>query len=201
MVDVAEALNITKGTKVNLHKDVVIGNAGITIGHCGLGWDINTSSGAAYDLDFFMVECGEDNKAQGLGSVIFYNKRENANRSVYVLEDNLTGVGSGFDEEGFVKFADVPAGIKSIVCCVSIYDYATRRQNFGQVNNAVCEVLDGVSGAKLLKYDLTEDMSSATGVVVGRFMRESDGTWSFKAVGETVNGGMKEILAKYGITI
>jgi tellurium resistance protein TerD len=191
------AIDLTKGGKINLMKE----SPGLTLGRCGLGWDIDASAkGAGFDLDAFFVILGEDSKAvDGDASLIFYNNKKNANGSVYVEGDNRTGAGAGYDENGYIKFADIPANVKSVIACVSIFDFAARKQNFGQVTGAKCDVLDG--DKLLTTYDLTEDMSMDTGIIAGRFMREADGSWSFKAVGEAVKGGMVEILAKYGINL
>jgi tellurium resistance protein TerD len=189
-------MDLSKGEKVNLHKN----NASLRIGHCGLSWDISPTP-QTMDLDLFFVACDANNKAVGEGGVgvIYYRYKQNENKSIWVLEDNLTGAGDGFDEQGFIDFSKVPANVKSIFVCVSIYEYDIKRQNFGQVNNARIDVLDGDTKTKLVGYDLTEDMSNGTGVIVCRFMRENEGGWSFKAMGEILPDGMPGILRKYGL--
>ena len=203
----AEAVTLTKGVKLDLSKDVQGNATNITLARSGLKWKVNEVAGAPdYDLDFLMVECDANEQAiaKSLGEVIFYNHKSNPNKSVYVLGDDLkggSGAADGYDEEGFIKFADVPPEVKYIFTCVSIYKYKTRKQNFGQVRGAKCDVLDGVTGKPLATYDLYEDMGAASGVIVGRFMREASGNWSFKAMGETTGEGMRGILKKFGIEV
>lgn len=188
-------LILEKGGKVNIQKE----NPGMTIGEVGLGWDQLKSVKAA-DLDAFLLEIGDNGKvANGDLSLIYYGRKSNANKSVYVGEDNLTGEGEGYDEHGYMDFAKVPTNVKEVIVGVSIYDYAARGQNFGQVENAKVDVLDSVAKTVLGTYDLSEDMSNFTGLIVGKFRRESDGNFSFKPVGEGFKGGMKEILTKYGL--
>lgn len=193
-----------KGEKLSIQKD----NAGFKKAHFGLDWDVKTSAGGAdYDLDFFMILLN----AQGMAaygdsndSIIFYNNKQNKNKSVYVLDDNRTGLnaaGVKYDEQGFIIFDQVPAEIQQIVACVSIYEYDVRKQNFGQVRNARCDILNGDTEVVLATYDLTEDMSSASGIVVGRFKREADNTWSFKAVGEATPLGMGGLLSQFGMSV
>jgi stress response protein SCP2 len=202
--NMTEAVTLLKGAKVDLSKDAQGNATNITLARCGLKWNVNTSGGDNYDLDFFMVECDANEQAiaKSVNEVIFYNHKANPNKSVYVLDDNLKGGnGAGYDEEGFIKFQEVPADIKYVFACVSIYKYKTRKQNFGQVRGAKCDVLDAVTGKALATYDLYEDMGAASGVVVGRFMREASGNWSFKAMGETSGEGMRGILAKFGVVV
>jgi len=189
-------INLTKGTPINLTKEAPT----LNLANCGLEWNVRDTPGVDFDLDFFMLGCGANGKALNDSNIVFYGNKEDPSGAIYVLEDNLTGedVGEGFDEEGFIKLAQVPAEVCKIVCAVSIYEFETRKQNFGQVDGAFVEVLNGDTKEKIAKYDLTEDMSNGTGVIVGEFERVSGG-WKFTAKGEQVNGGMPEILAKYGI--
>jgi tellurium resistance protein TerD len=197
-------VDLTKGGKINLQKDnpsINLPNPGLVLGKAGLAWDINKNPGEDFDLDFFMVELGADGKAINDASLVHFNHKKNDNGSVYVLDDNRKGDKAGYDEQGYVEFPDVAANVQSVALCVSIFKHDERRQNFGQVNNAYCDILNGVTGEKIIHYDLTEDMSMASGFVAGIFRRESDGTWAFKALGEAYNGGMIEILRKYGLNV
>lgn len=189
------SLNLDKGEKVQIQKE----NPGLAIGEAGLGWD-QLKGVAKADLDAFLIEVGGDGKvANGEASLIFYGRKSNSNGSVFVGGDNLTGEGAGDDEKATVKFNEVPANVKEIMVCVSIYDYEARRQNFGQIENAYVAVRNASTGQEFGRYDLTEDMSNFTGIIAGKFRRESDGNFSFKAIGEGVKGGMREIIAKYGL--
>jgi len=189
-------VELTKGIPVNLAKEA----PELTTAHMGLEWNVNSTPGNDFDLDFFMIACGENGKAANDSNLVFYGNKKDPSGSVYVLDDNLTGedTDDGYDEEGFIKLTEVPANIVKVVCAVSIYEFKSREQNFGQVDGAFVEVLNGDTGEKIAKYDLTEDMSNGTGVIVGEFARVSGG-WKFTAKGEEVNGGMPEILSKYGI--
>jgi len=188
-------INFEKGGKVQIQKE----NPGLTVAEAGLGWD-QLKGVAKADLDAFFVEVGEDGKAaNGESSLIYYGRKSNSNGSIFVGGDNLTGEGDGDDEKGNIKFNEVPANVKEIYVCVSIYDFAARRQNFGQINNAYIAVRNASTGQEFGRYDLSEDMSNYTGIIAGKFRRESDGNFSFKAIGEGVRGGMQEIVAKYGL--
>ena len=53
-----------------------------------------------------------------------------------------------------------------------------RNQNFGQVSNAFVRIVNEASGEEVIRFDLGEDFSIETGVVVGELYRHS-GEWKF----------------------
>ena len=66
-----------------------------------------------------------------------------------------------------VDLTKVPANIERIAFTVTIYDSDVRHQNFGQVSNAYIRLVDESTGVELIHYDLGEDFSIETAVVVG----------------------------------
>ena len=75
-----------------------------------------------------------------------------------------------------------------------------RNQNFGQVSNAYIRVLDEASGVELIRYDLGEDFSIETAIVVGELYRYI-GEWKFSAVGSGYQGGLAALCANFGINV
>ena len=108
------------------------------------------------------------------------------------MGDNLTGAGDGDDEQIKVNLATVPANIEKIAFTVTIHDYETRQQNFGQVSNAYIRILDEATGVELIRYDLCEDFSIETCLVVGELYRHN-GEWKFCAVGSGFTGGLASL--------
>lgn len=191
-----DTIDITKGTKVNIQKIA----PSIKIARTGLAWDASKKAGQQFDMDVSVICCGEDNNALITSDgFIFYHHPANGNKSIYITGDNRTGDKEGYDEEAFIDFDKVPAEVKYIYICVSISMFKTRKQNFGQINNAYCDVYNNDTRERLVHFDLTEDMSSGTGCICARFMREADGSWSFKAVGDIIEGGLKGVLGQYGL--
>ena len=80
---------------------------------------------------------------------------------------------------------------------VTIYDAETRRQNFGQVSNAFIRIVDETTNQELIRYDLGEDFSIETAVVVGELYRH-DGEWKFNAIGSGFQGGLAALCGHYG---
>ena len=189
------AINLTKGQKVDLTKT----NPGLKKILVGLGWDVNAyDSGADFDLDASAFLAGENGKCPNEKDFIFYGNLEHASGAVKHMGDNLTGAGDGDDEQIEVDMTMIPANIHKIAFTVTIYDAEKRRQNFGQVANAYIRIVDEVTGQEIIRYDLGEDFSIETAIVVGEIYRR-DGEWRFNAIGSGFQGGLAAICANYGI--
>ena len=189
------AISIAKGQKVDLKK----GNPCLRNIMAGLGWDINVfDSGADFDLDAAVFMLGADGKCPTDKEFIFYGNLSHASGAVNHMGDNLTGEGDGDDEQIRIDLSKVPANIERIAFTVTIYDAETRRQNFGQVSNAFIRLVNESDGSELIRYDLGEDFSIETAVVVGELYR-NNGEWKFNAVGSGFQGGLAALCGHYGI--
>ena len=123
---------------------------------------------------------------------------EHPSGSVTHLGDNRTGAGDGDDEQIMVELPKVPANISRIAFTVTIYDAESRRQNFGQVSNAFIRLVNAETNEELIRYDLGEDFSIETAMVVGELYRHN-GEWKFNAIGSGYQGGLAALCANYGI--
>ena len=188
-------INLSKGQKVDLTK----GNPGLKSIMVGLGWDVNAfDSGADFDLDAAAFMIGADGKCQSDKEFVFYGNFAHASESVKHMCDNLTGDGEGDDEQIRVDLSKVPANIEKIAFTVTIYDAEKRNQNFGQVSNAFIRLVDESNGTELIRYDLGEDFSIETAVVVGELYR-NNGEWKFNAIGSGFQGGLAALCGHDGI--
>ncbi len=176
-------INLSKGQKVDLTKK----NPGLKNIMVGLGWDVNAfDSGADFDLDAAAFMLGSNGKCPTEKEFIFYGNLEHASGAVKHMGDNLTGEGEGDDEQIEVKLPDIPSNVEKIAFTVTIYDSDVRRQNFGQVSNSFIRIVDMSTDTELIRYDLGEDFSIETAVVVGELYRHN-GEWKFNAVGQGTN--------------
>ena len=190
-------INLSKGQKVDLTK----GNPGLKNIMVGLGWDVNAfDSGADFDLDAAAFMLGETGKCPTEKEFVFYGNLEHPSEAVKHMGDNLTGEGEGDDEQIQIDLAKIPANIAKIAFTVTIYDAEVLRQNFGQVSNSFIRIVDESTGAELIKYDLGEDFSIETAVVVGELYRHN-GEWKFNAIGSGFQGGLAALCAHYGIEV
>ncbi|MBE6861911.1 MAG: TerD family protein [Ruminococcus sp.] len=190
-------INLSKGQKVDLTK----GNPGLKKIMVGLGWDVNAfDSGSAFDLDAAAFMVGANGKCPTEKEFVFYGNLEHASGSVKHLGDNLTGEGDGDDEQILIDLAAIPANVEKVAFTVTIYDADARRQNFGQVSNSFIRIVDETTGQELIRYDLGEDFSIETAVVVGELYRHN-GEWKFNAIGSGFQGGLAALCGHYGIEV
>ena len=165
----------------------------------GLGWDANVfDSGADFDLDASAFLLGENGKCPTEREFIFYGNLEHASESVKHMGDNLTGEGEGDDEQIQIDLTKIPANISKVAFTVTIYEADQRGQNFGQVSNSFIRIVDESTGTELIRYDLGEDFSIETAVVVGELYRHN-GEWKFNAIGSGFQGGLAALCGHYGI--
>lgn len=191
------AVSLTKGQKVDLTK----GNPGLSKLLVGLGWDVNKyDGGSAFDLDAAAFLLTGSGKVSSDADFVFYGNLKHASGGVEHLGDNLTGEGEGDDEQIKVNLSAVPASVEKIDFTVTIYEAEERRQNFGQVSNAFIRVVDEATGTELIRYDLGEDFSIETAVVVGELYRHN-GEWKFNAVGSGFQGGLEALCKNYGVNV
>lgn len=187
-------ISLSKGQKVDLTKT----NPGLTKVQIGLGWDVNKyDGGSAFDLDAAAFLLNSNEKVRDQGDFIFYGNLSHASGAVVHAGDNLTGGRDGDDEQIMIDLSKVPADVQKIDFTVTIYQAEERRQNFGQVSNAYIRVMDD-SCKELIRYDLGEDFSIETAVVVGELYRNGS-EWKFNAIGSGFQGGLKALCANYGI--
>ena len=190
-------INLSKGQKVDLTK----GNASLKHIMVGLGWDVNAfDSGADFDLDASAFMCGANGKCPTEKEFVFYGNLEHPSGAVKHQGDNLTGEGDGDDEQIFVDLKAIPESVDKIAVTVTIYEAQERRQNFGQVSNAYIRIVDEVTNQELIRYDLGEDFSIETAIVVGELYRHN-GEWKFNAIGSGFQGGLAALCGHYGIQV
>lgn len=190
-------VNLTKGQKVSLTK----GNPGLSKVGVGLGWDVNKfDTGTDFDLDASAFLVDQSGRVTRQEDFIFYGNMTHPSGAVKYMGDNRSGEGEGDDETIKVDLLLVPENILKIIFTVTIYDAETRRQNFGQVENAFIRVYDDKNGDELVRYDLTEDFSIETACVLGELYKHGS-EWKFNAIGSGYQGGLAALCASYGIEV
>lgn len=188
-------VSLQKGQKVDLTK----GNPSLSRIIIGLGWDIKRYDGGHdFDLDASAFMLGSSDKVVSDMDFIFYNNLKSKCQSVTHTGDNLTGEGEGDDEQIIVDLSKVPQNYTKIAITVTIHDPDVRKQNFGMIANAFARVVDEGSGVELLRYDLGEDFSVETAIVVGEIYRYNN-EWKFSAVGSGFKGGLGALCNNFGI--
>ncbi|MDN3016793.1 TerD family protein [Paenibacillus sp. BSR1-1] len=191
------AISLSKGQKVDLTKT----NPGLTNVVVGLGWDTNKYDGGNdFDLDSSVFLLGENGKVTNETDFVFYNNPQGANGAVVHTGDNRTGAGDGDDEQITINLTAIPANVQRIAFTITIHDAASRNQNFGQVSNSYARIFNEATGEELIRYDLGEDFSIETAIVVGELYRHN-GEWKFSAIGSGYQGGLAALATDFGLQV
>ncbi|MBP1993495.1 stress response protein SCP2 [Paenibacillus eucommiae] len=185
-------INLVKGQKIDLTK----GNAGLSKVVVGLGWDPAMvekkgffgmkKSAIEIDCDASAILLDEQGRLTKEKNVVFFGNLKSICNSVLHSGDNRTGEGDGDDEQIVVQLNQVPADVHKIVFVVNIYDCVNRRQDFGMIQSAYIRVLNGSNDQEMIKFNLTENYTGKTSLIVGEIYRHG-GEWKFTAVGEGSN--------------
>ncbi|MDF0725767.1 TerD family protein [Cytobacillus sp. S13-E01] len=191
------AISLSKGQKVDLTKT----NPGLSKVVVGLGWDTNKYDGGKdFDLDASVFLLDANGKCASEADFVFYNQLKAGAGSVEHTGDNRTGEGDGDDEKVKVNLGSVPASVEKIAFVITIHDGEARNQNFGQVSNAFVRIVSEDNNEEIIRYDLGEDFSIETAIIVGELYRHN-GEWKFSAVGSGYQGGLGRIATDYGLSI
>ncbi len=198
-------VNLQKGQKVDLTK----GNTGLAQIMVGLGWDPVKKTGGGFlggifgggnheiDCDASVIMVGSNGKLNGKKNVIYFGNLKSECGSVKHMGDNLTGAGDGDDEQIFIELNKVPSDIQKLVFVVNIYDCKTRKQDFGQIQNAFIRIVDSPKNQELVRFDLTENYAGKTALIVGEVYRYNS-EWKFAAVGEaTKDLSLGEVVGRF----
>ena len=189
------SISLQKGQKIDLTKT----NPGLSKIVVGLGWDTNKcATGADFDLDATAFLLGSNHKVTSNKDFVYYGNLKHWSYGVEHLGDNLTGGGDGDDEQIKVNLSRIPSNIDRIAFAVTICEAENRNQNFGQISNAFVRIFDDEKKNEIIRFDLGENFSTETAVVVGEIYRHN-GEWKFNAVGSGFKGGLKALCINYGV--
>ena len=189
------AINLSKGQRISLEK----ASPGLKQIFIGLGWDVNvTDTGGDFDIDASLFLIDNNEKLISDQHFIFYNNpiSPDPEQSIQQRGDNRTGAGEGDDEIIDVNLTTVPNDIDKVIVAVTIHEADKRQQNFGQVSNAYVRIVNSENEEEVIRYDLTEDFSIETALVMAELYRK-DGEWRMNAVGAGYGGGLQALVDRY----
>lgn len=183
------AINLQKGQKID------IGLSKMTV---GLGWDPNEGTGYDFDLDASAFMLNSSRALPSENFFVFFNNLKSPDGALTHTGDDPDGTQSdGDDDESIiVDLNKVDGAVDEILFVVTIHDYETRKQNFGQVRNSYIRIVDESNGQEVAKYELGEDFSVETAVEFGRLYKK-DGKWKFEASGIGYREDLAYFVNKY----
>ena len=183
------AVNLQKGQKISLEKEA---GGTLTSVVMGLGWDVAKKKGLfgfgreqSIDLDASCFIFDDNNNPIDL---VYFGQLASRDGSVQHSGDNRTGEGDGDDEQIAVALNRIPANVKTLVFTVSNYT----GQNFSQVENAYCRLVDGQTGKEIARYDLSAQ-GNHTAQIMAMVYRHN-GEWKMHAIGENSQGATPDLI-------
>jgi tellurium resistance protein TerZ len=176
------SVNLSKGQSVSLVKQ---DGGGLRNVRMGLGWDAVRKKGLfgsraqSIDLDAsaLLFDAGGN-----LVDQVWFQQLTSADGSIQHTGDNRTGAGEGDDESIRVDLGAVPASVQTIVFTVNSFT----GQDFSQIENAFCRLIDESTETEIARYELSGS-GSHTAQVMAKVSRAGGG-WSMTALGVATSG-------------
>lgn len=176
------SINLSKGQKISLTKT---GGGTLTKVRMGLGWDAVPKKGffgskaQSIDLD---ASCMIFDAAGQLIDQVWFQQLRSSDGAVVHTGDNRTGAGDGDDESIVVDLVALPAAAQTLVFVVNSFT----GQNFSQIENAFCRLIDTTDENELARYELTGS-GTHNAQIMAKVVRDGQG-WSMTAIGSVANG-------------
>lgn len=178
------AVTLQKGQKISLDKEA---GSVLTKIVMGLGWDPIKKKGlfgfgggqVEVDLDASCVLFGEQNQVL---DTVWFRQLKSQDGSITHTGDNRSGAGDGDDEQIMVELSKVPVSVKSLVFVVNSFT----GQNFSQIDNATCRILDGRNQNEVARYNLS-CQGTHTAQIMAKVYRNG-AEWKMHAIGENCSG-------------
>lgn len=175
-------VSLSKGERVSLSKS---DGGSLTRVRMGLGWDAVRKRGLfgsraqSIDLDASALLFDASGT---LVDQVWFQQLQSRDGSVRHTGDNRTGAGEGDDESIQVDLAGVPGNVTTLVFTVNSFT----GQDFSQIENAFCRLIDETNETEIARYDLSGS-GSHTAQIMAKVSRDGAG-WSMTALGVTASG-------------
>ncbi len=180
-----EPIKVIRGQKVDVTKT----NPTLRELVLKVGW--RSSGGMELDAAAFLLD--DSGRAPNDSAMVFYNQPINPSGSVeHVNVEN----GAQFK----IILSRIPPTLARIDVTLTIYDAEQRRQTFQQFEGGYVSVLDGKSGVELLRYDLVDDYSCETAIILCEIYRHGS-EWKFNAIGSGFAGGLGALVKNFGLQV
>jgi tellurium resistance protein TerZ len=176
------SVSLSKGQKVSLTK---AGGGTLSKVRMGLGWDAMRKKGLfgsraqSIDLDASALLF---DASGALVDQVWFQQLKSKDGSVLHTGDNRTGAGDGDDESIKVDLSQVPQRVTTLVFTVNSFT----GQDFSQIENAFCRLIDESNETEIARYDLT-GTGSHTAQIMAKVSRDGPG-WSMTALGNAASG-------------
>jgi tellurium resistance protein TerZ len=177
------SVSLSKGQKVSLTKG---SGETLTQVKMGLGWDAVKKKGMfggmksqTIDLD---ASCLLFDSQGQLVDQVWFQQLRSKDGSVVHTGDNLTGDGDGDDESIVVDLSRLPANVATLAFVVNSFT----GQDFTQIENAFCRLVDEKTGTEVARFDLSGS-GRHNAQIMAKVTRDG-AIWAMTAIGAVANG-------------
>jgi len=184
------SVSLTKGQKISLDKR---GGGSLSRVRMGLGWDAVKKKGffgglksQAIDLDASAMLY--DGRGQ-LVDAVWFRQLRSKDGSIQHTGDNLTGEGEGDDESIVVDLQRVAPQVAQVVFVVNSFT----GQDFSQIENAYCRLVDATNESEIARYELSGS-GRHNAQIMAKVSRNGPG-WTMTAIGAIASGRTFQELA------
>lgn len=198
----SDIVNLIKGQRVNLskkgnykHLDVIV------------GWKQPIAYDGAQDYDadvsvFCLSNASGKLICPSPDYMAFYNNRTIGD-NVVVHHGDIRNGKTDVEEKISIDVEKLIAiqGINQLDMVVTIHEASLKKQNFGQLANAFVKVVDTDTGNIVLQYDLAEQYSTETAVLIASMYRNDEQNLVFKAEGGGFAVGLDAFCIEYGLNV
>lgn len=186
------SINLSKGQKISLEKEAGTKLTKVTM---GLGWDVAKKKGGflgflggssgSVDLD---ASCVMFDSNRNIVDTVWFRQLRSKDGSIQHTGDNRTGAGDGDDEQIVVNLNQLPSNVTNLFFVVNSFT----GQNFSQIENAFCRILDANNNNEIAKYNLSCQGNHNAMVMSKVFLQNNE--WQMQAIGENGSGSTFESL-------
>ncbi|AIZ45893.1 stress protein [Deinococcus radiopugnans] len=177
-------ISLKKGQQISLAKEA---GPSLSTVRMGLGWDAVKKKGffgfgggqAEVDLDANALMF---DASGGLVDVVWFRQLQSKDGSIRHSGDNRTGAGDGDDETITVDLTRLPANVSTLVFTVNNFT----GQDFGQIENAYCRLVNTQGEAEIARYDLSAGGQHSAMILAS--LKRQGNDWTMTAIGAPSRG-------------
>jgi len=177
------SVSLSKGQKVSLAKR---DGGTLTRVRMGLGWDAMKKKGFLGGMKSQSIDLDASallfDSAGSLVDQVWFQQLRSKDGAVQHTGDNRTGAGDGDDESIRVDLSALPSKVSTIVFTVNSFT----GQDFSQIENAFCRLIDESNEGEVARYDLSGS-GRHNAQIMAKVSRDGAG-WSMTALGVPATG-------------
>lgn len=157
-----------------------------------LGWN---ASNADCDVDVSAFLLDASGKVIGDSWFVFYGQTNSPDGSTTFQIDNST------DREIIsIDFTKLNPAVSKIVFVLTIHEALQKHLNFSMLQDAYIRILDSVTNAELVSFQMDEYYANVTSMMIGELYLHN-GIWKFNAIGNGVARDLAGLCELYGVQV